>query len=515
MTFVAKCPGCGREYHVRDDQIDRKAHCPCGQYFTLRMHLDETQLHQARVAPSLKKPDALLTEAAVPADNPPRQIGPYRLRQPIGRGGMGEVWLAYDVNLHRDLAVKLLPEALSNDEEGLRRFLREARLAARLVHANVVTVYDAGVENHRAYLVMQYIPGGTLAEAANHPLPWREAVRTIRDAAKGLHAAHELGMVHRDVKPANLMRGVDGSIKVVDFGLARMQWEDSKLSAEGVVLGTGAYMAPEQWIGQEADRRSDIYSLTCTLYHLLAGRVPFAATALPALGYCHRHEPFPDPRQFAARIPDALCRILARGSAKDAGCRYQSCAELLDEVNALLATDDMELACDLPWESFVLALTMPFARAESEPEPAAPAQAEPMERPLGPMKLRHRFSRQWSSLWLDPMTPQLWVTGGLVALFVAAALIVVSYQATGHGTVNIHLSEPGALVNVSVDGNPVPTSSIAEPLKLMPGSHHLKVVGGARYADISRPFVVRRGSTEDLNVTLSPRNAASSVEVQH
>ena len=212
---------------------------------------------------------------------------------------MGEVWLAHDPQLDRDVAIKLLPASFAKDEERLRRFLREARATARLDHPHVVTVHQAGTDGERAFIAMQYVDGGSLdkAVAASGPLDWREATQVIREAAAGLSAAHALGMVHRDVKPANLMRTTTGVTKVVDFGLVRAEAGDSHLTQDGRLLGTPAYMAPEQWTGEQVDARSDLYSLVCTYYYLLTGRVPFDAPTAPSLGYQHRYESPPDPRE--------------------------------------------------------------------------------------------------------------------------------------------------------------------------------------------------------------------------
>ncbi|NOX53724.1 MAG: SUMF1/EgtB/PvdO family nonheme iron enzyme [Planctomycetes bacterium] len=170
------------------------------------------------------------------------------------------------------------------------------------------------------------------------PMAWREATRAIRDAAAGLAAAHAAGLVHRDIKPANLIRTKDGVTKIVDFGLARDQQADTQLTQQGLLLGTPAYMAPEQWTGGPIDNRTDLYALTCTYYHLLTGHLPFEASSLPALGYQHRHEPFPDPRTHEPELPDAICRILARGSAKEPSERFQNAEELVSELEAVLAS---------------------------------------------------------------------------------------------------------------------------------------------------------------------------------
>jgi serine/threonine protein kinase len=177
----------------------------------------------------------------------PKKVGPYAIRQRLGGGAMGEVWLAYDPSLNRQVAIKTLRPEVASSSQGLDRFLREARLAAKLHHTNAVTVYQVGVEGSTAYIAMEYVEGQSLDKAVSpgKPVEWREATCAVRDAAAGLAAAHKLGLVHRDIKPANLMRTTDLVTKVVDFGLARTQAGQTQLTQQGALLGTPAYMAPE------------------------------------------------------------------------------------------------------------------------------------------------------------------------------------------------------------------------------------------------------------------------------
>ena len=201
------------------------------------------------------------------------------------------------------------------------------------------------------FLVMELIDGRSLDKAivGGRRMDWREATRVIRDAAAGLAAAHEIGGVHRDGKPANLMQTSKGLTKVVDFGLARAAQSNTQLTQQGKLRGTPSYMAPEVWSGGEADARSDLYSLICTYYHLLTGQVPFDAPVMLSLGYQHRHEPFPDPRAIVPDLPDAVCRILARGSQKEPAKRYQSAGELLAELEALLASPPESVMFGSSW----------------------------------------------------------------------------------------------------------------------------------------------------------------------
>jgi eukaryotic-like serine/threonine-protein kinase len=241
--------------------------------------------------------------------------GRYRIERPLGRGGMASVYLAHDVELDRPVAVKLLAESLAGDTAFRKRFLREARLAARLSHPNVVAVYDAGDEDGgRPYIVMEYVDGTTLE--GRGPLPPREAVALVVQACHGLAHAHAAGLVHRDVKPHNILLRTDGTLKVADFGIARAA-EATALTQVGTVLGTAAYLAPEQAGGDEkVTAAADVYSLGAVLYELLAGRPPYEPASLADLADRPEIRPV---SELAPRVPrhieDAVMRSLARNPA--------------------------------------------------------------------------------------------------------------------------------------------------------------------------------------------------------
>ncbi len=283
MSLTIRCPNpdCGQNYSVREESLGSRTTCKkCGTGFTVEMKADETGVRNppASHAPpasghsrQVEEPQKMAAAAKpVPAAGgpPAKKIGPYAVRRRLGEGGMGEVWLAHDPSLDRNVAIKTLPPRFAANQDRLKRFLREARLAAKLHHTNTVTVYQVGQEGSLVYIAMEYVDGQSLDNAVSEgrPMPWQEATRATRDAAAGLEAAHKLGLVHRDIKPANLMRTRDGVTKVADFGLARSQFAESRMTQEGSVLGTPAYMSPEQWQGGQVDGRSDLYSLACAYY---------------------------------------------------------------------------------------------------------------------------------------------------------------------------------------------------------------------------------------------------------
>jgi predicted ATPase/serine/threonine protein kinase len=266
------------------------------------------------------------------------KIGPYVLRRKLGEGAVGVVWLAIDPKSRREVAIKLLQPEYARDEHMVGRFLREAQSAAKLNHPNTVAIYQAGESAGLVFIIMEWVDGGNLLDYldANGRMPWPEATRVIRDATTGLLAAHQVGLIHRDIKPSNLMRTSRGVIKVVDFGLARPVDQRSDITRQGAVIGTPAYMSPEQCLGEDVDARSDLYSLLCAYYRLLSGEPPFGSDDIGKVLYDHRHTPFPDVRQRVPEVPEAVARILERGTQKAPADRFQSAADLIADLNTVL-----------------------------------------------------------------------------------------------------------------------------------------------------------------------------------
>jgi eukaryotic-like serine/threonine-protein kinase len=257
--------------------------------------------------------------------------GRYRLERRLGVGGMATVQLAFDTRLERNVAVKLLAEHLAEDSNFVSRFRREALAAARLVHPNIVQVFDFGLDDgtHRNFIVMEFVDGQSCAEMLREQgsLPVDEAVEILAQSCRGLDYAHRNGVVHRDVKPGNLLRGREGMVKLADFGIAKAA-EDSDITKVGSVLGTAAYLAPEQARGEAAGPASDLYALGVVAYQLLAGRLPYDAGSLTDLARLQESGPPPRLDEVEPDVPPALATAVAVALHRDPEERYPDAAEM-------------------------------------------------------------------------------------------------------------------------------------------------------------------------------------------
>ncbi|MEI7743751.1 MAG: protein kinase, partial [Chloroflexota bacterium] len=264
--------------------------------------------------------------------------GRYRLVELLGQGGMATIFRARDAQLDRDVAVKIMRPEFGQDPDFLGRFRDEARAAASLNHPNIVSVFDFGEEDTGPYIVMELIDGQDLSSILreNGPLPPRQAARVSAEVAKALHAAHVRSIVHRDVKPSNILVGRDGRVKVADFGIARALTE-AQLTLPGVTMGSVHYFSPEQARGEPATIASDIYSLGIVLYESLTGQRPFSGDGAAAVALARLTSTPPRPSALRPGVPEALDAIVTRAMALDPATRFASAASMASALEGWLA----------------------------------------------------------------------------------------------------------------------------------------------------------------------------------
>src|SRR4051812_2197539 len=271
--------------------------------------------------------------------------GRYRLDAQIGAGGMSTVYRAFDTVLERPVAIKLMHREIASESDQLERFRREARSVARLNHPHIVTVIDAGEEaaddgGSTPYIVLEYVEGETLKELIRRdgPLEIPQAIAYAIEIARALGAAHERMIVHRDVKPQNVLIGEEGGAKITDFGIARTLTEEG-LTVPGRVLGTTDYVSPEQALGQPVTGQSDLYSLGIVLYEMLTGQVPFHGDSPVAVAMCHVREQVPDVQQLRPGVSAATASVVDRAVAKDLDYRYANAESMAADLEEVLAIE--------------------------------------------------------------------------------------------------------------------------------------------------------------------------------
>jgi eukaryotic-like serine/threonine-protein kinase len=384
--------------------------------------------------------------------------GRYRLERRLGVGGMATVQLAFDTRLERHVAVKLLAEHLAEDSNFVSRFRREALAAARLVHPNIVQVFDFGLDDgtHRNFIVMEYVTGQSCAEILREQgtLPPNEAVDILTQACRGLDYAHRNGVVHRDVKPGNLMRSEEGMVKLADFGIAKAA-EDSDITKIGSVLGTAAYLAPEQARGEAAGPSSDLYALGVVAYQLLAGRLPYDAGSLTDLARLQESGPPPRLDELEPAVPAALAGAVARALHRDPEHRYADAAEMETalrdglrgrgpaETDATWALGDDETAATRMLTGSGTGATSALPRTSSQTPPRR--RLEPLDAP--PPPARRAQPRR-------PSAPPPKRRNGLrafVTLLVVLALAGAGFAA--YTAIENSGSSQGVQLREDVDGN--------------------------------------------------------------
>jgi eukaryotic-like serine/threonine-protein kinase len=366
---------------------------------------------------------------------PQEVAGRYTLSRRLGAGGMSTVFLATDEVLERPVAVKLLAEHLAEDEAFVARFRREALAAARLQHPNVVQVFDSGEdpESTRHFIVMEYVDGPSCAEMLreHRTLGVDETVRIIRDSCHGLEYAHRAGVVHRDVKPGNLLLTSDGILKLADFGIAKAA-EQTRITQVGSVLGTAAYLSPEQAAGHEAGPPSDLYSLGVCAYQFLTGRLPHEYGSLTELALKQQNEQVEPVTAFREDVPPSLDRAIRAALERDPNARYENALQMAEAIEAGYHGEDTDTTRALDRTEYVGADTgatqaLPRGNTMYEPPPSRRyATGTGAQAPAtyggdyAPREREPRRERNWGK-----------ILAGLAALILIAAAI---YLALGLGS---------------------------------------------------------------------------------
>lgn len=403
-----------------------------------------------------------------------QSLGRYHILEQHGEGGMAVVYKAFDTRLERDVAIKIIrseafpPEQL---EQVLKRFEREAKALARLSHPNIVKVLDYGEHNGAPYLVLEYLPGGTLKGHMGRALPWQEALHLLLPVARALAYAHQQGIIHRDVKPANILMTQSGEPMLTDFGIAKiLQAGDGQtLTGSGVGIGTPDYMAPEQGMGGKIDARVDVYALGVVFYELVTGRKPYIADTPMAVLLKHITDPLPRPSEFALDLPVFVENVLLKALAKSPEDRYASMEQMAAAFEKLLTNATLQ---------FPRAVETPPLIASSEPKTdspttaspqtaipvelptvMAPTQAEPPSSQEIPTKREKAPRRDWLWLRLGIIVISLLALGGWAASRILPAFFIqptptlnlsdlpgLFLQPCGAGNREICLTEPNGQI---------------------------------------------------------------------
>ena len=380
-------------------------------------------------------PDAPGQHARSDSGTPPRVLGErYLLEEPIATGGMATVWRAHDELLARTVAVKILHDDLAADEAFRERFRREAIAAAKLTHPNVVGLFDTGSDGNRVYLVMEYVDGPTLRDVLSDlgTLEPGEAAAIGEKIARALAYAHERGLVHRDVKPANVLIGEDGTVKIADFGIAKAEETTDDLTTPGMVLGTAAYVAPEQVRGEDVDGQADQYALGCLLYEMLTGRQPFKADSAVATAALRlERDPLPL-RSLRAGIPRGLDEVILRAMAVEPRDRHSSLAHFADALAPYAATDPTAMLIPLATADGRRAHVSPAAPAAGAPTAVArdartltgaPRDTDPIPATALPYAGADENFLRSEGRWIGPVLGLLMLAGLLVGVGLATGVL--------------------------------------------------------------------------------------------
>jgi serine/threonine protein kinase len=515
--IAISCSACQKKLSVPEDAVGKKVKCPgCGAVTaapaqavaSANFGTEElramppapnpdlpsapSQLADASdrpTNPSSSKPDATqsvgpdagydtsLTDFLAPpqADDELGRLSKYRILKILGHGGMGVIFLGEDPKLGRKVAIKAMLPHLAQSKSSLQRFLREARAAAALEHDHIVAIHHVDEDRGVPYIVMPFLKGQPLDERLkrDEPMPLDDILRIGREVARGLDAAHKEGLIHRDIKPANIwLEAPEDRVKILDFGLARATAsQEAGLTQQGAIVGTPAYMAPEQGRGESVDQRCDLFSLGVVLYRMCTSQVPFRGNdTVSTLMAVATHEP-PAPSKINAQVPQELSDLVMKLLEKNADKRFSSAAEVVKAVQAI----EKELARKK-------AATEATIGQSFVPPPSAAGETGSESAP----RRRSKLPRLIAALLLLGL-----VVGGAWGL-------IVFYWQTANGTVRIEINDPD--IKVAFDKNGPTISGVdKQDIKLTPGEFGLRVERGDLKFDTDK-FILKRGETITLKI---------------
>ncbi|WP_417395456.1 protein kinase domain-containing protein [Gimesia chilikensis] len=450
------------------------------------------------------------------------RFGNYVIQDKIGSGGMGDVYLARHRRMQREVALKLLPTAMAEDQNVIRRFQREVHAAAKLSHPNIVTAHDADEVDGTHYLVMEYVSGTDLSALVKQQgvLPVGQALDYILQAARGLEYAHQAGIIHRDIKPSNMLLDDNGTIKILDMGLARIDEVDEEnpataLTQSGSVMGTVDYMSPEQAQStHSADNRSDIYSLGCTLYYLLTGNSVYGGNTVVNRILAHRDQPIPSLASANVQVPANVDAIYQKMIAKLPEDRFQSMQAVIDAIEKCDLQNPASTMSTKPSDP-ELQKFLQSQKVESSPTIVMPAgEIEAGTQDLNPTS--DFLNDTLNGTAFQPLqrprksnSKRGWVIAGLaLAALVFLAGIVFKVE-TPAGTVILEVDQPsaaGAVVSVDEEQKiTINKGKNQEPIQVTADAktHTLKVTKGG-FETFTRQFTVKSGQTETIKVHLVP-----------